>query len=233
MPPATSHLPARTVFGIRVEQADQPTWLFAINKSWVAAISGWHSLEVRGDFPRSGPVLLVANHVDGLDPMIVAEAVTRVGRRSLTMFARSEFFDIPLVGWWLRHSGGIPIRRDEADLGAMRAAWEELRTGHVVATFPQATRAYGREGRFGQIKSGPAYLAAKTGATVVAAAVLGTHAPMFSRSRFEVRFGQPFVVPALSRRATQAEVDDRTRLIEQQMLALLPNAYKRDRLASA
>ena len=219
----------RTVFGIRIEQPNQPTWLVAVNKLWVIALARWHRLEVRGPFPRQGPVLLVVNHVDAIDPIIIAEAVTRVAGRTISVLTRSEFFEIPLLGWWLRNTGGIPIRRDQADVGALRSAVQELRRGRVVAMFPQATRAFGRRGEFGAIKSGPAYLAARTGTPIVAAAVLGTRAPLLSRRRFAVRFSFPFVVPELPRRPSQADLDERTGLIEQHMLALLPPSYRRDR----
>ncbi len=202
-------VPQRTAFGIRVEQPDQPRWLFGINKLWVTAIARWHSLAISGSFPREGPVLLVANHVDAFDPFMVGEAVSRVGKRSITMFARSEFFEVPFLGWWLRRSGAISIRRDEADFGALRAAVEELRRGHVVAAFPQATRAF------------------------VPAAVLGTGGSILSRGRFEVRFGEPFVVPPLPPRRTESDLDERARLMEERMLDLLPEAYKRDRVAKA
>jgi 1-acyl-sn-glycerol-3-phosphate acyltransferase len=222
----------RTVLGIRIEQPNQPTWLVAVNKLWVTSIAKWHRLVVHGSFPREGPVLLVANHADAMDPMIVAEAVTRVGGRTLTMLTRAEFFTLPLIGWWLRKTGGIPIRRDEADLGALRSAVLELRHGHVVGAFPQATRAFGMRGEFGTIKSGAAYLAARTGAPVVPAAILGTCAPLWSRRRYAVRFGPAFVVPPLPRRPSQADLDQRTQLIEQQMLALLPPSYRLDRPTS-
>ena len=222
---------ARIVLGMRVEQPEQPTWLVVVNKAWVSALAAWHSLVVRGTFPKRGPVLLVANHVDAIDPMIVAEAVTRAGKRTITMLARSELFAIPFIGWWLRNSGGLPIRRDQADLAALRRAREQLRAGRVVGTFPQATRAYGRQGRFGRIKAGPAYLAARTGVPVVAAAILGTGAPLLGRGRYEVRFGEPFTVPPLPRRPSQADVEARTRLLEERMLELLPDAYKRDRVS--
>jgi 1-acyl-sn-glycerol-3-phosphate acyltransferase len=220
----------RKIFGIRVEQPRQPSWLFAVNKIWITALSVWHRLRVVGRFPADGPVLLVANHVDAVDPMILANAVSRAGRRSLTMIARSEFFDIPLVRSWLRLSGAIPIRRDEADLAALRFALEELKAGHVVATFPQATRAHGRRGEFGQIKAGAVYIAARAGVPVVPAAVLGTGTPLLSRRRYEVRFGAPFVVPPIQRKAGEDEMAERVALMEQRMLALLPPEYKRDRL---
>jgi 1-acyl-sn-glycerol-3-phosphate acyltransferase len=220
----------RTVLGVRLEQPDQPAWLFAVNKLWVAAFAHWHRLRVTGAFPSDGPVLLIANHVDGMDPMILAEAIIRVARRSVTMFARSEFFEVPVMSWWLKGSGAIPIRRDQADVGALRSAVGALRLGQVLATFPQATRAYGRQGRFGQIKSGATYIAAKTGVTVVPAAMLGTQAPLLSRGQYEVHFGQAFVVPPLPKRSAPADLDERTRLMEERMLALLPDAYKRDRL---
>lgn len=223
----------RSVFGIRVEQPNQPRWLVAVNKLWVTSLAARHALQVEGSFPRRGPVLLVANHAAAIDPMMLAEGVTRIGRRTVAVLARSELFEIPFIGWWLRSSGGIPIRRDQADLAALRSAREELRLGHVVGMFPQATRAYGRQGRFGRIKDGPAYLAARTGVPVVAAGVLGTRAPLLSRAPFEVHFGEPFLVPPLSRRPSQADVDERTRLVEDRMLALLPPEYRRDRPLTA
>ncbi len=221
---------ARALFGIRIEQPSQPTWLFAVNKVWVGALSLLHSLKVVGEFPRTGPVLLVANHVDAIDPVILADAVTRVGRRSVTMLARSEFFDLPLLGWWLPRSGAIAIRRDEADLAALRAALAELRNEHVVAAFPQATRAHGRQGLFGTIKAGAVYIAARSAVPVVPAAILGTQAPLLSRGRYEVRFGEPFVVPPIPRKGGEDELAHRVGLMEQRMLALLPPEYKRDRL---
>ena len=223
----------RTVFGMRVEQPAQPSWLVAINKVWVVAICRWHSLEVTGDFPKTGPVLLLANHASWMDPVLLAEAVTRVAGRTISVMTRSEFFETPLLGWWLRRSGGIAIRRGEADLAGLRSAREELRQGHVLGMFPQATRAFGRQGMFGEIKAGPAYVAARTSVPVVPTAILGSAAPIFSRVRYEVRFGEPFVVPALPRRASQSEVEERTRLVEDRMLAVLPDAYKRDRRVTA
>ncbi|MBA2450763.1 MAG: 1-acyl-sn-glycerol-3-phosphate acyltransferase [Chloroflexi bacterium] len=223
----------RTVFGMRVEQPAQPSWLVAINKLWVVAICRWHSLEVSGKFPRTGPVLLLANHASWMDPVILAEAVTSIAGRTISVMTRSEFFETPLLGWWLRRSGGIAIRRGEADLAGLRRAREELRQGHVLGMFPQATRAYGRQGLFGEIKSGPAYIAARTSVPVVPTAILGSAGSLFSRVRYEVRFGEPFVVPSLARRASQPEVEERTRLVEERMLAVLPDSYKRDRRATA
>jgi 1-acyl-sn-glycerol-3-phosphate acyltransferase len=55
--------------------------------------------------PARGGVLLGANHVSFLDPLILALALYDCGRRKVRFLALADLFDQPLVGWVLRGTG--------------------------------------------------------------------------------------------------------------------------------
>ena len=55
--------------------------------------------------PAEGPVVVVANHISLLDPLVIICALRRVGRRA-TFLAMVEAFSWPVVGWLLRRTEG-------------------------------------------------------------------------------------------------------------------------------
>lgn len=144
----------------------------------------------RRHVPRTGPVLLVANHTGYLDGALV-----------LAMSPRPSHFLVldrsftGLAGWLLRGSGQIPIDQRRGDRRALGAALAVLGRGGVVGIFPEGGR--GR-GDLEQAGKGMAWLALRGGATVVPTACLGTRAtgalaaswPRL-RSRMVVDFGDP------------------------------------------
>src|SRR5687768_18431466 len=94
-----------------------------------------------GDVPRSGPVLLVANHPNSLlDPAMVATAA----RRPVRFLAKSSLFSHPVVGWLVRGSGAIPVYRQQdnpaemkRNLEMFRAVHTALAEGAAIAIFPE------------------------------------------------------------------------------------------------
>ncbi len=93
------------------------------------------------DVPRTGPVLLVANHPNSLlDPA----AVVAVAGRPVRFLAKASLFSDPLVGWLIRASGSIPVyrRQDVPSLAGQnddtfRAAHAALRGGDALGIFPE------------------------------------------------------------------------------------------------
>lgn len=91
--------------------------------------------------PRSGPVLLVANHPNSLfDPVLVIAAA----RRPIRFLAKAPLFSDPKVGWLVRGSGSIPVyrRSDDPTLLARNdemfsAVSASLGAGDAVALFPE------------------------------------------------------------------------------------------------
>ena len=145
----------------------------------------------RDRIPASGPVVLVANHsamVDG--PLLFG----LLGRRTV-FFVKQEMFTGPL-GWALQRIGQLAVRRGEPDRRPLMAAVGVLRTGGLVAVFPEGTRG---SGDVAAAQHGAAWLARSTGAVVLPVVCRGTRRPDGTRRRWRPRVdilvGEPLGIP--------------------------------------
>lgn len=174
---------------------------------WATDVEGAHRV------PRTGPVLLAANHTGVVDgPLVVG-----VAPRPTHMLVKEEMFHGPL-GLLLRSAGQIPVDR-EGGRTALTVALGVLRRGGVVGVFPEGNR--GR-GDATSARAGIAWLALNGHAPVVPVAVLGTrrtgesvgHVPGLRR-RLVVEFGEPVVVerePGVSGRAALVDANEAVRV---------------------
>ena len=87
----------------------------------------------RGSVPRSGPVLLAANHVSWVDPILVMLASPR---RPVRFLVTTGFHKKPFVHFFAWVYRAIPIRKDQPR-EAIRQAIEALKQGDVVCIFPE------------------------------------------------------------------------------------------------
>jgi 1-acyl-sn-glycerol-3-phosphate acyltransferase len=120
--------------------------------------------------PRTGPAILVSNHISGLDPLLLQSACPR---RLITWMMASEYMDLPGLGWFFRTIGVIPVERSGKDSGPLRAALRTLQQGGVLGIFPE-----GRLSKTGDLlpfQTGVGMIAAKSGATIYPAYQTGDH----------------------------------------------------------
>ena len=157
----------------------------------VPMVSVWGRLEVAGVdvLPRSGPVLLVANHDSQTDPLAIGVAARH--RRQIRALAKRSLWDKPGLGRILNGMGQIPIERAAGDADALVNAVAALRRGSCIGVFPEGTISVGRRLR---ARSGIGRLALEVPeARLVCATVEGT--PDFARfprrPRVRVRFFEP------------------------------------------
>ncbi|MBG9389494.1 lysophospholipid acyltransferase family protein [Caenimonas aquaedulcis] len=97
------------------------------------------TLEVRGNPPRTGPVLLAANHISWLDILVMHAA------RHCRFVAKSEVRHWPLIGRMATAGGTLYIER-ESRRDAMRVVHrmaESLGRGEILAVFPEGTTSDG------------------------------------------------------------------------------------------
>jgi len=145
----------------------------------------------RERIPQDGPLILVSNHIHFVDPPLIGRALPR----KVLFMAKSELFEIPVLGWIVRHFDAFPVRRGTADRQALRNALDALRMGHVIGLFPEGTRS--RTGAMRPAHAGAALVALRGNATIVPVAIDGTD-QIFSalkslrRARVTVTFGEPF-----------------------------------------
>lgn len=147
------------------------------------------------ELPRSGPLLLAANHRSFLDPFVIGALV----KRPVYYVAKRELFQRRSHAWLLRGLGAFPIDRGRSDEEAMRTAKEILARGECVLIFPEGTRV--RRGPLGAPRRGVGRLALETGAPVVPVAVIGTEGVRrgwrIRPRRVRVRFGRVTRLPRL------------------------------------
>ncbi len=82
--------------------------------------------------PAEGPAILVANHISGLDPLLMIACSRRPVR---FLIAREQYRRFGLQ-WLFRAAGCIPVDRQRSPEKALRQAIKALREGEVVALFP-------------------------------------------------------------------------------------------------
>jgi 1-acyl-sn-glycerol-3-phosphate acyltransferase len=127
-------------------------------------------VEGRERVPRTGPVILAANHRSFLDSIFLPLVL----RRRVTFVAKAEYFDDPKTAWFFRAVGQIPIRREggTAAEGALAAATDVLARGGIFGIYPEGTRT--RDGYLHRGHTGVARLALKTGAPIVPVGLVAT-----------------------------------------------------------
>jgi len=180
-------------------------------------------VEVAGleHLPRSGPYVLVANHLHAVDAAIGLLLVP--GR---VVGVAKDYWSRPPFGWLLAAMGEVvfvgPRRR-----GAMRRLVEALRGGAVVAILPEGTRS--PTGALIRGQRGVAALATAADVPVLPAAAWGQERALATwlrlrRPRVRVRIGAPIRLPAgpHDRAALEALTDEVMRSIA----ALLPPEYR-------
>jgi 1-acyl-sn-glycerol-3-phosphate acyltransferase len=178
---------------------DSPLRRFS--ESFVSGVLSLWGLTVTGlDLvPRSGPLIVAFNHASLLDGPMIGAAVAPARRPCF--LGKKELFQYPVLGWFLNRAGAIPLERGTMDMGAMRAALELLAKGGTIGLSPEGTRVKAGETR--PPKLGVSFLAAKSGALVLPARLVGT-AEFPRRFPLEVRFGSPLAAPPEGREAASS-----------------------------
>ena len=166
----------------------QAPWLRKVSHwTFLSVVGGVWGIKVSGieNLPQDGPVILAGNHVSVMDGPLIGVAAGP--RRYMRGMGKQELFRIPVLGWWLRNTGQVPLERS-GDVKAMRWAVDLLKSGGCLLLFPEGTRS--KDGKPGRPKAGVGFLAGLTGAQVVPTRSVNTD--RFPKpAGLEVRFGAP------------------------------------------
>jgi 1-acyl-sn-glycerol-3-phosphate acyltransferase len=185
-------------------------------------------IEVHGveNIPSSGVTMMIMNHLHWLDPVIGVAIV----QRPAVMFTADKWEHRPVIGDVIRWSQrAIFVARGEADRQALAQAEEVLNRGDVLALAPEGTRS--KTGALQPARDGAAYLAARTGPTIVPVAAYGQELAERSWKRLRrphivVIVGEPF---HLEGTPGKARGQQRALYTEEMMLRLarmLPPEYR-------
>lgn len=151
-------------------------WVFAAAvffypMSWIGKRRYLHAERL----PRTGPVLLVMNHISHIDPPNDAVFV-HSNKRVPRFMAKESVFKIPVLGPILARAGGIPVYRGSGRAqDSLRVAHEALETGQLVLMYPEGSITKDPAQWPMRSRTGVARLALEHDVPVIPAARWGTH----------------------------------------------------------
>jgi 1-acyl-sn-glycerol-3-phosphate acyltransferase len=159
--------------------------------------------------PRTGPAILVPNHVSWLDPIVLPLVLPR----KPAFLAMEELWRMPVVGTVMRAYGplAIPLKRGTVDTSALKRALALLQQGALLIIFPEG--GISPDGSLRRFHPGAALLAARSDAPLIPVAVSGTRealplGSLMPRPRpITIRFGPAIVVESERREDLRRALD--------------------------
>jgi 1-acyl-sn-glycerol-3-phosphate acyltransferase len=131
----------------------------------------WHRCTIHGShrIPRSGPVILIANHTCSADPAFLLAS----SPRPISFLLAEEYIRLPVISGILRFLRCVPVQRNGRDLAAMRSALQRLKAGGVLGIFPEGGLSNAGRGQPRRFKAGAVLLALRGGVPVLPVLILG------------------------------------------------------------
>jgi 1-acyl-sn-glycerol-3-phosphate acyltransferase len=172
--------------------------------------------------PDDAPVLVVANHLSNLDPLLFGAFFPH----TLFAMAKVELLSNRLVRWFLTGCNVFPVNRSRADRKALKMALQVLSGPHRLLLFVEGTRA--AKPGMQKAEPGVGYFVRKSRASILPVAVWGSeqawppHSMRLRRRDVHMRVGTLVAADELVSKDDQATAD----AIAGRIAELLPEKYR-------
>lgn len=181
-------------------------------------------VEGKDNVPVTGPILVVANHLNTADPPLIGICL---GRKAIFM-AKAELFGFAPIGFILHAIGAFPVNRRRPGKDSIRKAEEVLAGGAPLVMFPESTRS--KTGAMRTGFPGAAMVAIKTGVSVLPVGITGTEKLKgatwwLTRPTIRVKIGTPFNLNS-EVSLTKENLSSQTDVIMYKIASLLPDEYR-------
>lgn len=167
------------------------------------------------------PYIVVMNHVSAIEPLITMLYLHHKKIPLRTMY-KSEFNRHRFVAYLFAIAGGIPVVRASADMTCMHWCTQALSRGEWLLVYPEGTRVRNFDIK-PPIRAGFAFLAVRTHADIIPAAVSGAFSIAQARS-FVHKFSRVcigFDAPISRTSSTTPHAEGGARMSKKKMLELL------------
>jgi 1-acyl-sn-glycerol-3-phosphate acyltransferase len=167
-------LPFIAVSNLRHKDPRYPgRWLRRIGR-WSSNLSPLWNFKIEGELPRDikeRGYVVIANHESTADPFLLSHLPF-----DMRWIAKQELFKPPVVGWTMRLSRDIPLKRGDGNSirKMMEACKASIEAGLSIMIFPEGTRS--KDASLLPFRDGAFQLAIDTGAPILPIAIHGTHA---------------------------------------------------------
>ncbi|MBN1346838.1 MAG: 1-acyl-sn-glycerol-3-phosphate acyltransferase [Phycisphaerae bacterium] len=174
--------------------------------------------------PRQGGLLLVSSHQSYFDPVLASLAFDR----ECHFMAREDLFHSRKFARFIASLNAFPVRRNSADMRAIKETLRRLKKGRMILVFPEGTRT--PDGRIGGLQPGVASIAKQAKVTVVPTLIEGAynvwprHARVPRPARIIVKYGKP-IFPDEIRSMTKTQLMERLDQTLRQMQADVRRTY--------
>ena len=151
-----------------------------------------YKIKVQGldNIPKRKPFVLCSNHINWMDPLTISTSLS--ASYQIHFMAKQELFSNFITSLFLRKIGVFPVKRDNADLLAIKTAYQLLKNGQVLGLFPEGSRS--KTGKLQKAYHGAALIAVRSGVPIVPIAISG---PYRLFKPVNLYIGKPFVLPPL------------------------------------
>ncbi|MBN2120335.1 MAG: 1-acyl-sn-glycerol-3-phosphate acyltransferase [Candidatus Omnitrophica bacterium] len=148
-------------------------------------------VEVKGgdSIPLKGAFIMASNHLSNIDPFLLGA----ISPRRLNYLAKEELFKGPFISALFYFMKAFPVKRNKADISALRNCLNLLKNNEPMLVFPEGTRASNTD----KIYAGVGFLVKKSGVPVIPARVYNTDKVLARGQKFprfakvKVIFGKP------------------------------------------
>lgn len=144
--------------------------------------------------PASGGAIIAANHQSFLDPPLIGTPLDR----PVSYMAKSELFENPYFGWFIRNLHAFPVRQGKGDRAAIIETVDRLKSGHLLNMYPEGSRS--EDGKIARFESGVSLIIRRAEVPVVPAAIEGSFGAwpkgqgLFRPRPVKVMYGRPMVL---------------------------------------
>jgi 1-acyl-sn-glycerol-3-phosphate acyltransferase len=202
-------------------------WYWFVRRviQFIVPILAHHEIVGQENVPKSGPYIIITNHLSLFDPPVILSALPVKTR----VFAGHSWRIHPIFGPLLSSMDVIWVRRGEVDRKALKEASAYLEAGGILSLAVEGTRS--RSGGLQRGKSGAAYIALRHDVPILPVVVTGTERVFrellhLRRARLKTVFGAPFRLPQPDGRLRGEDLDEATDQIMLSLARLLPERYR-------
>jgi 1-acyl-sn-glycerol-3-phosphate acyltransferase len=146
-----SNIPTAEADADRLPHPTRPNWLWrSLQVILRIVFIVWLRYRVRGlkHVPPEGGGLILVNHQSFLDPLLVQLGMAR----PVSWIGRENLFRVPLIGWIIRKTYSMPIKRESGGTAIIRESVRRMQHGFLVGIYPEGTRT--SDGSVGPFKPG-------------------------------------------------------------------------------
>lgn len=165
--------------------------------------------------PRTGGVILAANHVSYIDPLTFVRFVWDSGRIPRILI-KDSLFHVPLIGAVMRGAKQIPVQRGSSEAGSsLTGAVAAIGAGEALCVYPEGTVTRDPQWWPMRSRTGVARLALQTRAPVIPIAQWGAQfaydkynhkISLLPRKHVQITAGEPVDLSAYYEKEVTAEL---------------------------